>query len=68
MRPDTPGLTYAPDGSLMLYIQTERPVGVPEGNWLPAARSVFILGLCTYLSMTPILDGTWFPPAPERVG
>ena len=30
IRPDQPGLTYAPDGSLTLYLQAEKPAGVPR--------------------------------------
>lgn len=67
IRPDQPGLTYGPDGSLTLYLQPEKPVGVPEGNWLPAPAGAFSVALRTYLSEDVILDGTWFPPRIERV-
>ena len=66
LRPDTPGLTHAPDGSLTLYLQAEKPEGVPEGNWLPAPRDAFSVALRTYLPQKSIQDGTWFPPKIER--
>lgn len=68
VRPDSPGLTYGPDGSLTICIQVERPEEDSAGNWLPAPRGVFVLGLRTYQPTTPILSGEWFPPAPVRVG
>jgi hypothetical protein len=62
LRPDTAGLTYAPDGSLTLYIQADKPIGVPEGNWLPASREAFSVALRTYLPHGTIANGSWFPP------
>ena len=62
IRPDTAGLTFADDGSLTLYIQTEQPAAAPEGNWLPAPRGDFSVALRTYLPTKAILDGAWFPP------
>ena len=66
LRPDGPGLTPAPDGSLTLYIQHEQPAAAPAGNWLPAPAGAFNLALRTYLPQAAIVDGTWFPPAVER--
>jgi hypothetical protein len=65
IRPDQPGLTYGPDGSLTLYLQAERPAGVPEGNWLPTPAGAFSVALRTYLPQAVIQDGTWFPPRIE---
>jgi len=62
LRPDSPALTFAADGSLTLAMGAERPAGVPEGNWLPAPRSPFSVALRTYLPQQVIQDGTWFPP------
>ncbi len=67
VRPDSPGLSYGEDGSLTIFIQAERPETAPEANWLPAPRGVFVLGLRAYQPTTPIVDGTWFPPAPVRI-
>jgi hypothetical protein len=60
------GLTYAPDGSLTLYLQAEKPAAVPEGNWLPAPAGDFSIALRTYLPQEDVLDGTWFPFRIER--
>jgi len=67
IRPDQPGLTYSPDGSLTLYLQAEKPAGFPEGNWLPAPKGAFSVALRTYLPKDVILDGTWFPPGIMKV-
>ena len=67
IRPDSPGLTFAEDGSLTVYLQADRPVGVPEGNWLPAPRGAFNVALRTYQPEPAIVNGTWFPPAIQRV-
>jgi len=66
LRPDSPGLTYAPDGSLTLTIQHDKPEGVPEGNWLPAPAGAFNVALRTYLPQQSIIDGAWFPPRVSR--
>jgi hypothetical protein len=67
LRPDSPGLATAPDGSLTLHIQHDVPAGVPQGNWLPAPAGAFNVALRTYLPQAPIVDGSWFPPRIERV-
>jgi hypothetical protein len=66
LRPDSSNLTFSPDGSLTLYLQTNRPPEVPEGNWLPAPVSAFSIALRTYLPRKAIQDGTWFPPGLEK--
>lgn len=66
IRPDTKGLTFAPDGSLTVYVSAERPAGVPEGNWLPAPAAPFQLGLRTYLPQVSVRDGSWAPPGLVR--
>jgi hypothetical protein len=67
IRPGSGELTFAPDGSLTLYLQNEKPVGVPEGNWLPAPLGAFSVALRTYLPQKPIQEGTWFPPKIEKI-
>jgi hypothetical protein len=68
VRPDTPGLAYEPDGSLVITMAATRPDDVPEGNWLPAPEGPFNVALRTYLPKSAIVDGTWFPPAIAPVG
>ena len=67
LRPDTPGLAYETDGSLILHLAAARPVDAPLGNWLPAPEGPFNVALRTYLPKPEIVDRTWFPPAIERV-
>ena len=58
------------DGSMDLYVQHESPGKDKESNWLPAPKDKFILMLRLYWPKeTPpsILDGTWKPPAVQRV-
>jgi len=66
LRPDSAGLTYAPDGSLTLIIQADKPDDGPEGNWLPAPTGAFNVALRTYLPHDAIITGKWFPPALVR--
>src|SRR4051794_5377508 len=65
----TPGLRRAPDGSLTLYLQHDRP-GDPaqQANWLPAPAGPFRLMLRLYEPDPTVSDGTWKPPAVERLG
>jgi hypothetical protein len=67
IRPGQADLTYAPDGRLTLYLQSDKPSGVPEGNWLPAPSDSFSVALRTYLPRQAIQDGTWFPPGIEKI-
>jgi hypothetical protein len=59
------------DGSVDLYLQNESPGKDKEANWLPAPKGKFILMLRLYWPYEPphvsILDGTWKPPAVQRV-
>jgi hypothetical protein len=66
IRPDTPGLTFAEDGSLTLFLQAAKPSGAPEGNWLPAPAGDFSVALRAYLPTASIRDGRWFPPGLQR--
>ncbi len=58
------------DGSLDLYVQAESPGKDKESNWLPAASGPFSATLRMYWpTETPpsIMDGSWKPPAVNRV-
>jgi hypothetical protein len=61
IRPDTHGLQLDPDGGLTIHMAADRPEGIPEGNWLPAASGAFNVALRTYLPQAPIRNGSWFP-------
>jgi hypothetical protein len=67
LRPKSPGLTFAPDGSLTLLIQREQPQDADAGNWLPAPAGAFNVALRTYQPQAAIVNGQWFPPAIMRV-
>jgi hypothetical protein len=67
----TPGLQFAADGSLTLYIQHDNPGPSREANWLPAPVGAFDVHLRTYVPQPALLDGTYkLPPITrtERAG
>ncbi|HKE84687.1 MAG TPA: DUF1254 domain-containing protein [Vicinamibacterales bacterium] len=66
---DRSNLKFGPDGSLTLYIQSESPGKDKERNWLPAPKQgTFKLALRLYIPKQQVADGTWKPPAVQRVG
>jgi hypothetical protein len=64
---DRDKLKFDDDGSLTLYVQNESPGKDKESNWLPAPKDEFNLIIRLYWPKKEILDGTWKPPAVERV-
>jgi hypothetical protein len=60
-------LKYNPDGSLDVYIQHDSPGKQKESNWLPAPEGAFNVTLRMYWPKEPVLDGSWKPPAIEKV-
>ncbi|MGB6976744.1 MAG: DUF1254 domain-containing protein [Gammaproteobacteria bacterium] len=56
-----------PDGSLDIYIQHDAPGKGKEANWLPAPQGNFNLILRMYWPKQAVLNGTWTPPAVQRV-
>jgi hypothetical protein len=57
-------LKYNSDGSLTIYVQADSPAEAQRANWLPAPKSAdFVLFLRAYWPKTPIIDGSWAPPA-----
>jgi hypothetical protein len=66
IRDRTPGLRYNQDGSLDIYLQREAPAG-RESNWLPAPPGEFSVQIRLYLPKQEAIDGTWTPPAIERI-
>ena len=61
------------DGSLTLYIQNKSPGADKEANWLPAPDGPIYLVMRLYWrkttppSILPPGEGTWKPPAVEKV-
>lgn len=60
-------LKYGTDGSLTIYLQKAAPGGDQASNWLPTGGGNFNLVIRTYLPKQPVLDGSWQPPAVQRV-
>jgi len=60
-------LKYNADGSLTLYAGAHSPGPDKENNWLPAPNGMFSLYIRAYWADQTILDGTWHPPAIEKV-
>ena len=66
---DRSNMKLGDDGSLTIYIQSESPGADKEANWLPAPEAVGLkLALRLYVPKKPVADGTWKPPAVQRVG
>jgi hypothetical protein len=63
----TPGLQFAPDGSLTLYVQHESPGPSKEANWLPAPSGSFDIHLRTYIPRKELLDSTYKLPPVMKV-
>lgn len=55
------------DGGLTLYIQSDSPGAGRKANWLPAPAGPFSLIMRLYVPQAAALDGTWVPPALERM-
>jgi hypothetical protein len=71
--PMLPAMKTAADGSLTLYIQKDSPGADKESNWLPAPDGPIYLVMRLYWpkttppSILPAGEGTWKPPAVEKV-
>ena len=60
-------LVYGDDGSLTLYAGHESPGEGLEGNWLPSPAGAFSLYLRAYAGQEGVTDGSWVPPAVEKM-
>ena len=66
---DRSNMKLGNDGSLTIHIQSQSPGTDKESNWLPAPEAGgFKLALRLYVPKKPVADGTWKPPAVQRVG
>lgn len=63
----TSGLIFAPDGSLEILLQHQRPRSSSNVNWLPAPNDRFMLLLRLYQPKASALNGEWLIPSIERV-
>lgn len=63
----TPGLQTNADGSISIYMARQLPPGVPPANWLPIPRGRFNVMLRDYGPAGSVADGSYVPPAIEKV-
>ncbi len=63
----TPGLRYAADGSVTIYLQTDQPDGDKASNWLPTPAGDFRPILRMYEPGQAVLDGTYPLPKIRRI-
>ena len=59
---DRDDLTYAPDGSLDIYVQHENPGSERESNWLPAPMGPLGITLRLYAPKPSVLAREWKCP------
>jgi len=59
------GARLNPDGSLSVYMATERPAGVPPKNWLPIPNGPFNIMLRDYGPEGRVANDAYIPPAIE---
>jgi hypothetical protein len=64
---DRDPLKFNPDGSLDIYFQNQNPAPANASNWLPSGDGPFNLTIRLYWPEEAILNGTWRPPALERI-
>jgi hypothetical protein len=56
------------DGSLTIYVQADAPTDPDQrANWLPATKGDFSLYVRAYWQKVPITEGSWTPPAVQRI-
>ncbi len=63
----TPGLEKNWDKSISIYMSPKRPQRVPLANWLPVPTGPFNIMLRVYGPKGKVADGTYIPPAIERL-
>jgi hypothetical protein len=56
------GLRFEADGSLVIFVQKDRPDPDKLSNWLPAPEGEFSLYIRAYWPLPPIQEGRWTPP------
>ena len=69
IRENMKGLKFGADGSLRVFIQTERPSDEKVSNWLPAPKEGnFNLTMRNYMPSKEIIEQRYDPPVLTRVG
>ena len=64
---DRDALTFNADGSLDIYIQSEKPSDDKISNWLPSPKTKFNLTLRLYWPKQSVFDKTWTPKGIQKV-
>ena len=64
---DRDPLQFNFDGSLTIIVQNTSPGPELESNWIPAPTEVFNLQMRLYGPTSTVLNGTWVPPAVEKI-
>lgn len=65
----TANIHYEKDGSLVIYIQNQKPTNEYEqANWLPAPLGKFYMTLRLYGPSEAAVLGKWQPPAVKKIG
>jgi hypothetical protein len=65
----TPGLKYAADGSVTIYMQKDNPGPEKESNWLPTPQTGnFRPIMRMYQPQEPLLDGSYHLPGIKCLG
>jgi len=59
-------VTFNEDGSLDIYIQTEKP-SINDSNWLPVSAEEFHLILRVYLPAESVVTGQWKAPMISKI-
>jgi hypothetical protein len=61
-------LKFNADGSLTIHVQADPPPPAQRDNWLPAPKGAdFSLFMRAYWPKPAVLDGSWTPPAVQKV-
>jgi hypothetical protein len=61
-------MSQSADGSLTILVQADPPPEAQRSNWLPAPKAAeFSLFIRAYWPTTAALDGSWTPPAVQRL-
>ncbi len=64
---DRDKLAFNADGSLDIYIQHNSPGKEKESNWLPAPEGEFNVTMRIYWPQESVIDGSWNPPALNKI-
>lgn len=63
----TDGLVREKDGSVIIYLQTERPEGLGPVNWIPVPNGPFYVAIRAQGPLPEMTEGRWRPNPIERI-